>query len=266
MTPLPPSTPAIGKSLIVTGDDFGLNPQVNEAVERYHQAGLLTQASLMVHEAGVDEAVRIAQRNPGLTVGLHLTLCCGKALRASRLTCRTAPDRFLNSPTRAGLAYAFDPRLKDDLAEEIALQFSAFAALGFAPVYWDGHTHLHLHPTVLALTLPIASQHGFRAARLVREPGNAPLQIIFRLLSRAAVPKLDARRIGYVDYLYGLEETGRITTHRFESFLAQLSNGWSEIYFHPGAETEELDTDLLMEAISLRDIRLASSREFSRIP
>ncbi|HWL54718.1 MAG TPA: ChbG/HpnK family deacetylase [Chthoniobacteraceae bacterium] len=262
MTPPTPPTPTAGKSLIVTGDDFGLNSQVNEAVERYHQAGLLTQASLMVHEAGVDEAIRIAGRNPGLTVGLHLTLCCGKASRASRLTCRTTPDRFLNSPARAGLAYAFDPRLKDALAEEIALQFSLFAGLGFAPVYWDGHTHLHLHPTVLALTLPVASQHGFRAVRLVREPGNAPLQIIFRLLSRAAVPKLDARGIGYVDRLYGLEATGQVTTHRFESFLAQLPDGWSEIYFHPGAEIEELDADLLTEAVALRDLRLASTREF----
>jgi len=262
MTPPSPPTPSSGKSLIVTGDDFGLNSQVNEAIERYHQAGVLTQASLMVHEAGVDEAVRIAQRNPRLTVGLHLTLCCGKASRASRLTCRITPDRFPDSPARAGLAYAFDPRLKTDLAEEIATQFSAFAGLGFPPVYWDGHTHLHLHPTVLALTLPIASQHGFRGMRLVREAGNAPLQIIFRLLSRAAAPKLDALGIRYVDHLYGLEATGQITTHRFEDFLAQLPDGWSEIYFHPGAEMEELDAALLTEAIALRDIRLGSMRDF----
>lgn len=255
------SAPLADKSLIVTGDDFGLNSQVNEAIERYYEAGLLTQASLMVHEAGADEAGRIARRHPGLTVGLHLTLCCGRASHASPLTRGSAPKSFIDSPARAGLTYAFDRRLEKPLRQEIAEQFSTFLRHGFAPVYWDGHTHLHLHPTVLALTLPIAAQRGFRGVRLVREAGHAPLQIIFRLLSEAAAPKLAARNLRSVDRLYGLKASGRITTDRFQRFLAQVTNGWSEIYFHPGAEAEEPDTQLLTEAIALRGIRLTSLRE-----
>ncbi len=261
MPPSDVSPPLAAKSLIVTGDDFGLNSQVNEAIERYYEAGLLTQASLMIHEEGVDEAVRIARRHPGLTVGLHLTLCCGKASHASPLTRGTAPTRFIDSPARAGLTYALDRRLEKPLQQEITEQFSTFLRRGFAPVYWDGHTHLHLHPTVLALTLPIAAQRGFRGVRLVREAGYAPLQIIFRLLSEAAAPKLAARNLRSVDRLYGLKATGRITTDRFQSFLAQLTDGWSEIYFHPGAETQEPDATLLTEAIALRGIRLTSMRE-----
>src|SRR5437763_11364658 len=74
------------KLLIVTGDDFGRSHEVNEAIERCHVAGFLTQASLMVNEPFADEAVRIAQRHPALRVGLHLTLCDGRASVVSAIT------------------------------------------------------------------------------------------------------------------------------------------------------------------------------------
>ncbi|MBM3571315.1 MAG: ChbG/HpnK family deacetylase, partial [Alphaproteobacteria bacterium] len=36
------------KRLIVTADDFGASPAVNEAVETAHRQGILSAASLMV--------------------------------------------------------------------------------------------------------------------------------------------------------------------------------------------------------------------------
>lgn len=247
------------KCLIVTGDDFGLNSRVNEAVEELHREGLLTQASLMVNEPGVEEALRIARRNPRLAVGLHLCLCCGQASRPSALT--DAGGRLIPSPAWAGLRYAFESRLARPLRDEIAAQFEKFAALGLPPIYWDGHTHLHLHPTVLKFTLPIAHAHGFRATRLVREPGIAPLQIIFRILSRTARPKLIRHGVRFTRHVFGLRHTGQITTHRLELFLASLPEGWSEVYFHPGAEPAQFDCSLLTELAEFEGIRLATAQE-----
>jgi predicted glycoside hydrolase/deacetylase ChbG (UPF0249 family) len=258
----PVSNPEVipqSKHLIVTGDDFGLCPRVNEEVERCHQSGLLTQASLMVNEGAVDEALRIARRNPKLCVGLHLTLCCGRAAELSPLT--DSALRLLASPAWAGLRYAFDPRLEGALSREIAAQFEAFRAHGLPPTYWDGHTHLHLHPTIMKLTLPVAAQHQFRATRLVREPGGDPLQVIFRLLSRAAAPQLVNGGTAFADCVYGLRDTGRVTTHQFETYLARQQPGWSEVYFHPGAEPAPLDCELLLELIEMEGIRLGSSAE-----
>jgi predicted glycoside hydrolase/deacetylase ChbG (UPF0249 family) len=247
------------KQLIVTGDDFGLNPEVNEAIERYHKAGLLTQASLMVNEASVEEAVRIARRNPNLTVGLHLTLCNGRASSKSLLT--NSDLQLPAQPGVAGLSYAFNRHLEEALAREITTQFEAFSSLGFAPVYWDGHTHLHLHPTILRLTLPIARGHHFHAVRVLREPGWSPLQITFRLLSRSAIPKLQKCGVAFADFVYGLKYSGRVNTHLFKQYLAQLSPGWSEFYFHPGAEVSDLDCELLTEFIELEGIQQASARD-----
>jgi hopanoid biosynthesis associated protein HpnK len=228
------------KHLIVTGDDFGRSHAINEAIERCHSAGFLTQASLMVNEPCAEEAARIAQRHPALCVGLHLTLCDGRAATVSKLT--DAAGAFIASPARAGLRYAFYPSLAEPLEDEIRAQFERFHALGFAPTYWDGHTHLHLHPTLLRLTLPVAREHGFRAVRLVREPGPwAPIPQIFEWLSRAAITALQRDRIAFSDHTFGLRATGGITHTRAQHILRSLPAGLSEFYFHPGAEPEEID-------------------------
>src|SRR5215475_12435062 len=67
------------RRLVVNADDFGRSTSINQAVIRAHREGILTSASLMVNEAGFEEAVRLARENPRLGVGLHLTLLCGHA-------------------------------------------------------------------------------------------------------------------------------------------------------------------------------------------
>ena len=236
------------KHLIVTGDDFGISHKVNDEIERLHRAGLLTQASLMVNGQALDEAVRIARRNPSLAVGLHLALCDA---RGSVVSAITDSERNLPAtPARAGLLYAFDRRLRPALEEEIRLQFVRFLALGFPPLYWDGHTHLHLHPGVLRLTLPFASDRGFQSTRLVREPHpRSALPLIFHALSRAALPRLRALGIGFADRVYGLSQTGAMDMAAFSAVIGRLGEGTNEIYFHPGVDGADLDAPRLLEEI-----------------
>lgn len=245
------------KQLILTADDFGRSAQINEAIERACEAGFLTQASLMVNEPAAEEAARIARQHPELCVGLHLTLCDGRASGVSALT--DARGLLTSSPARAGLSYAFRPSLAEVLSAEIEAQFAAFRALGFAPSYWDGHTHLHLHPTILRLTLPIAAAQGFRAVRLVREPGpRALLPTIFRLLSEKAIPALRRYDIQFADRVFGLRATGCMTTAAVARLLEEVPDGTSELYFHPGAEPEELDYAALVPLLARKTITLRS--------
>lgn len=201
----------------MTADDFGLSPAVNAATERLHRAGLVTHASLMVEAPHAAEAVEIAQRNPALRVGLHLTLC-------------------RDDPALAGLRLFFRPR---GLDAAIRGQFAKFRAFELSPSHWDGHCHLHLHPTVLRHTLPIAREFGFRFTRLVREPGPPALvPWIFQALSARAIPRLRAHGIGYTDQVFGLRATGRMTRERLTQLIEAAPSGTTEIYFHPGAETD----------------------------
>ena len=243
------------KHLIVTADDFGRSPEINAAIERAHRAGFVTQASVMVNESAAAEAAVIARRNPALHIGLHLTLCAGRAAQVSALTDESG--NFIASPARAGLRYAFSSSLAEPLQREICAQFARFRTLGFAPGYWDGHTHLHLHPTILRLTLPIAIEHGFRAVRLVREPGPfAPVPWIFQRLSRAAIPHLEKHGIHFADRVFGLRNTGRMSTATVARLLAQLPDGTSELYFHPAAEPAEPDYAALTPLLARHAITL----------
>ncbi len=227
------------KTLILTGDDFGGSAAINDAVERSHRSGVLTHASIMVNEPHAEEAAAIARRNPRLCVGLHLTLCAGLAARVSAIT--DAAGNFEPSPAKAGLRYFFRRSLRPALVAEIGTQFAKFRALGFPPTYWDGHTHLHLHPTIFDLTLPIAIEHGFTFARLVREPKPRSFTgHIFAALSALALPKLRAGNVGFADRVCGLRETGRMTNATLRRLIAEAPDGTTEIYFHPGAEPEEL--------------------------
>jgi hopanoid biosynthesis associated protein HpnK len=245
------------KQLILTADDFGRSPEINAAIERAHRAGFLTQASLMVNESAVDDAVAIARRNPALVVGLHLTLCDGRAARISPLT--DASGRFTPSPANAGLRYFFSPSLAEPLRKEIRAQCERFLSLGFAPTYWDGHTHLHLHPTILRLTSPIAAQLGFRWTRLVREPGPfATLPFIFQHLSQSALPVLKTHGIKFADHVFGLRDTGHMDTTTLARLLRTLPNGISELYFHPGAEPGEIDYPSLTPLLAGQQITLTN--------
>jgi hopanoid biosynthesis associated protein HpnK len=246
------------KQLILTADDFGRSPEINAAIVRAHRAGFLTQASLMVNEPAAEDAAQLARQNPALCIGLHLTLCAGRASGISALT--DAHGNYLNSPARAGLRYFFSPALTEVLRAEIRAQFVRFRSLGFGPTYWDGHAHLHLHPTILRLTLPIAAEFGFRRTRLVREPGlPALLPLIFQALSRDATPQLIRHDIHFTDHVFGLRHTGRMSTATIARLIKNLPSGVSELYFHPGAEPEEIDYGALVPLLALHGITLRNS-------
>ena len=244
--------------LIITGDDFGRSSLINEAVQRDFEAGLLQQASLMVAGRAVDEALRIAKRNPTLGIGLHLTLCLGKATERSSIT--NAERDLSGRPLTASLAYMFRRTLWPSLQREICSQFERFRALDLGTDYWDGHCHLHLHPKILEFTLNISANFPF--LRLVYEPKPVRfVGVIFNALSRAAQIKLRSSAKGFADAVFGLGYSGRMGTEEFLKCLEKIPRGGlSEIYYHPGAETKALDVEQILIQIGRRNIALSSVR------
>src|SRR5262245_27657636 len=105
------------RRLIVTADDFGAAPEVNEAVEEGWRNGVLSAASLMTGAPAALEAVAIARSNPGLRVGLHLVLVDGAPVSAPE----AVPDLvneaglFRTDMIRAGTAMFFLPHVRRQL-------------------------------------------------------------------------------------------------------------------------------------------------------
>ena len=155
-------------TLTVTADDFGLAPEVNEAVERAHREGILTAASLMVAEPHAADAVARARTMPGLGIGLHLTLVEGSAVlpRAAIPDLIGADGRLRTDLASYGATIFFRPSVRRQVAAEIEAQFRAFAATGLPLHHVDAHKHFHLHPTIAGLLLEIGPRFGMRRLRV----------------------------------------------------------------------------------------------------
>jgi hopanoid biosynthesis associated protein HpnK len=241
---------AAPRRLIVTADDFGAAPAVNEAVERAHREGILTAASLMVGASGADDAIRRARALPSLRVGLHLVLVEGRpVLPPERVPLLVDADgRFRTDMAGAGARIFFLPAARRQLAAEVRAQFEAFAATGLPLDHVNAHKHFHLHPTIAGAVLCEAARFGCRAARVPIEPraviraleplSDHPLDAVVD--SVAALCRVRFRRAGLLipDHVFGLAWSGAMTTPRLRGLMETLPSGLSEIYLHPGLDGE----------------------------
>jgi hopanoid biosynthesis associated protein HpnK len=233
------------KQLIVTADDFGAALEVNEAVERAHQGGILSAASLMVSGTAAGDAVARAKTMPKLRVGLHLVLVEGKpVLPASKV-----PDlvdstgHFRTDMARAGAAMFFLPKVRAQLRAEIEAQFAAFAATGLRLDHVNAHKHFHLHPTIAGLLVEIGKAHGVRGARVPLEPQHVLARIerhkasgvvaLTAPFAKGLRRRFRAAGIAAPDQVFGLAWSGAMTGARLKGMIEHLPEGLSEIYMHP---------------------------------
>ncbi len=171
MARLPPHR-GRSSSLVLGADDFGRSSDVNRAVEWAWRAGMLTSASLMVTGEAFEEAADMARRMPGLAVGLHVVLADGRAVLSPGEVPHLVDvrGRFPSDPLRAGLRYAIlGRRGREELRRELAAQFERFASTGLALAHVEGHCHLHAHPAVFGLVVPLAKTYGACGIRLPRD-------------------------------------------------------------------------------------------------
>jgi hopanoid biosynthesis associated protein HpnK len=237
--------------LIVNADDFGLSRSVNEAVIRAHREGILTSASLMVNESGLDEAVKLARENPRLGVGLHLTLLMGHSALPPREIpgLVSAQGEFSNQPVGAGMAYFFKRSLRPQLRAEIHAQFARFRATGLPLDHVNGHLHLHLHPVIFGILMEDREKLGIRHLRLTRDCLSrsrrmARGQWLYRLshaaiyewLSARARRRLQAHGIRHAQLTFGLLQNARVDEDYVLKLLPALPPGDSELYSHPSLD------------------------------
>lgn len=257
-----------GPAVIFSADDLGYSHAVNSAVIQAHRKGVLTSASLMVTGAAADEAVAWARATPSLAVGLHLVLVAGRAV----LPAQEIPHlvdrhgRFPDDPLRAGLRYAFHRAARSELRREMHAQFERFAATGLPLAHVDSHLHIHMHPVVLDMLLPLAESYGASGLRLPRDDLWLALAhdrremttrlvwaVVFGLLARRALAclltghqpalrrpggRLHGRRLVTTDRVYGLMQSGRMTEAYVVDVLRRLEVASAELYFHPSTASQ----------------------------
>lgn len=239
----------MSRRLIVTADDFGDTPEVNAAVLRAHEAGILRFASLMALRPAAAQAAKLALARPGLGVGLHLELCASE-------------------PEKAGARYFFSAKARAGLEGEIRAQIEAMLAFGLKPTHIDGHINVHVHPVIFPAVCRLAREYGIPRVRLpsgewealkgfpgAERPGTALLAGVFGAMGAWVGPAAEglARPPSW-----GLLRSGLMKEDYVLWLIARLPEGTTELYFHP-------TTDEKLKAASLPTATHQSTTELDTL-
>lgn len=155
--------------LIVNADDFGYSTGVNLGIIEAYQTGIVTSTTMMVNMHALDHAVSLAQRNPGLGVGIHLALTCGSPVRDDVPSLVDGQGRFRMQ------CDIFQHADAQEIERELESQIERFYAIGLTPTHLDSHHHVHSHPLVLPIVLRLAERYQLPIRRLSNEPNMADL-------------------------------------------------------------------------------------------
>jgi predicted glycoside hydrolase/deacetylase ChbG (UPF0249 family) len=202
----------------------------------------------MPNGAAFDDAVRIARENPGLGVGIHISLVDERPIApVSKLKGLVSPDGRL--PKSYGSFIRKMVLLRFGSTEvrcEVEAQVARVLEAGIAPTHIDSHQHLHIFPGVFGAVLEVAREAGIGVVRLPMGRCMAiPVgvrDIQQRVLWNLCVTRIaELRRTGthYVEHFHGFRESGKMNEKNLLRVLGQLRPGVNEIMMHPGFSDPE---------------------------
>ncbi len=250
----------MAKRLIINADDFGISPQVNEAVERAHTKGVLTSATIMANMADFEDAVAIAKRLPRLGVGVHLNLFKSKPVsKDSQVGCLLDSDgNFKYSPQMLAFLSTFSHCIRTAIKMEMRAQIQRLIDSGLHPTHLDSHKHIHFFPAVYPIVCSLADQFKISAVRYCYEPAalsDVPWPLSMPEAKRAAKQlRMMARfnrlydgELFKTEMTYGLTHVGRVDTNFFKAVSLYIEAQISEVMTHPATENEPADSGKLLK-------------------
>ena len=269
------------KRLMITSDDFGISPSLNEAVLLGAEKGILTSTSLLCSMPFAREGLESARlRTPRLGIGLHLTLTSGPAVlspeRIPLLVDEKGRFRHSFASLFLGLNWgALEKRreFQNQVLEEWLAQFYLFKALqhefGFRVDHLDSHQHIHLIPGLDEIFWKInrlgREEADFDwAARLPMEisgstgrflrrcgawfPGGLAKCWILYVLGRRSLRKNGLKRADFPQY-FGVLDSGRMDLKAgLEIFSAWDGKRQIELNLHPSTDCKLAPECIVSEA------------------
>lgn len=220
------------RKLVVNADDFGFTRDVNRGIVEAHRDGILTATTLMADGAAFDDAVRLAQANPTLDIGVHLVLVGQPPfpMTVAQLTQSVLLRRI---------------RIYDELSAQVRKILGA----GLHPTHLDTHKHTHLLPPVLDAVARISEEFRIPWVRrpfdFLPSPNDVPFKkrVVSRSLrvvrSRFA-RVLAAHHCRSTDHFAGFQITGTFRAADIVALIRSLPEGSTEFMCHPGFCTPEL--------------------------
>jgi predicted glycoside hydrolase/deacetylase ChbG (UPF0249 family) len=160
-------------STVINADDFGLSEGVNLAIEKMFLQKKLNSASLIIGCHYQDAAIKIANQNQDLKVGLHFNLSngnpCAKDQNLNLLSDKNS--KFKNGFLKLLLLAIFK---KKEFLRQVEIELDAQLSwlkqsLKSEISHIDGHRHIHYIPGIFALIVKKAEQYQIPRIRIINE-------------------------------------------------------------------------------------------------
>lgn len=245
------------KRLIVNADDFGLHEAINRGIIQGFRQGIVTSASLMCSAPAFADGVRLAEENPALGVGIHLTLVGGVKTVLPKTKLKTLVDDNGNLPRNyidfSKRFYSGSIR-KSEIEAELRAQIEKALDCGIGVTHVDSHQHTHALPGLAALVLSLCNEYNISRIRVPRENilfrggfsagfsryvGRSGLSLCASLLALKAAGK----RFAFPGHFFGMLAGGNMNEDLVGRIIASLPEGISELMVHPGLNQEVLQQE-----------------------
>ena len=221
----------------VTADDFGLTPATSEACVLAHQEGVVTAVSLLGNGAATEASLELLRSAPDLAVGAHLAL-------VGEDPPRSAPNAIPSLVDSSGaLRLTWREFLRDlargrvDLAHvriELDAQLGWLAESVDQLSHVNLHQHLQLWPSIGALTIDLAQEHGIGFVRTPTSDARGPRGVAIRHLTGRFRGACRRAGLATTDGFAGLDEAGGWNADALDRALLRSAGGSLELNLHPG--------------------------------
>lgn len=232
--------------IIINADDFGMNANVNIAIKKLFELGMLDRCSLMVNMQNVEELIEDTKRDALFfdRIGLHINLTEGFPLTQHIKTtffCDKKGIMTLNNVNLFNRLY-INNFTKRAIKEEINAQMLKFIALGLPLRHADSHNYSNVDWSILKIVIEEAVKNGFTSLRIAKNilsDENHGLKYIYRRVANYPLKHFNQR--------YNSSESTQYFGSLFDVFkwIKEGKNfeGTVEMMVHPTIDNEGLICD-----------------------
>lgn len=210
------------KKLIINADDFGLTTGCNKGIIEAIKNGIVTSTTLMFNMPKSEEAIELAKENGITSLGLHLTLTCGKPILNS-VEVQSLVDKTGSFYKRSTNLL---PVMKlEEVEKELRAQIDGFIKTGMKLSHFDSHHHIHMYDGIREIVAKLAKEYNVP----VRQPN---------LETKKFYSEIDIKTTDYFTWEFYGEGA---TIDNFKAIIEEFSGGTIEIMCHPAFVDEELE-------------------------
>ena len=133
------------KKLIITADDYGMSPGVNQAIEEGIGCGLITSTNVMANMDYAQDAATLKQKFPNVSVGIHWTLSAGRPVsKPEEIPSLVNENGEFHSYQEFRKRYRSELIKEEEIITELKNQYEKFCEICGEPDYWNTHQNIHV--------------------------------------------------------------------------------------------------------------------------